>query len=51
MTDASIKNLVKHCYDLRHLYFVDVQRVTDISLKALSQCRNLNVINLADCVR
>lgn len=51
MTDASIKNLVKNCHELRHLYFVDVHRVTDLSLKALSQSRNLMVLNFADCVR
>jgi len=51
MTDASVKALVKNCMDIRHLYFVDVQRVTDLSLKALSQCRNLIVLNLADCIR
>jgi len=51
MTDASIKLLVKNCSELRYLYFVDIQRATDMSLKALSQCRSLGVLNLADCVR
>lgn len=51
MSDASIKTLVKMTQDLRFLYFVDMQRVTDISLKAIAQCKNLKALNMADCVR
>lgn len=51
LTDASVKTLVRLSPDIRYLYFVDMQRITDMSLKILSQCRNLQVLNLADCVR
>ena len=51
MTDASIKTLIRCSPELRYLYFVDIQRVTDMSLKSLGQCKNLHVLNVADCVR
>ena len=37
--------------DLRHVYLTDCQLITDTSLKCLAACRNLTVLNLADCVR
>lgn len=51
LTDASVKALTRNNHELRFLYFVDVPRVTDMSLKALGQCRNLLVLNVADCIR
>ncbi len=51
ISDATFKALGRGCGDLRHLYMVDCQNITDQSLKSLSHCRNLNVLNLADCVR
>ena len=51
ITDASFKMIGKYCHELRHLYMVDCQKITDVTLKALTQCRNLTVVNLADCVR
>jgi hypothetical protein len=51
ITDATFKQIGKMCPDLRHLYMVDCQSITDASLKALTTCKNLTIINLADCVR
>ncbi|XP_074644631.1 F-box and leucine-rich repeat protein 13-like isoform X2 [Tubulanus polymorphus] len=51
ISDSAIKAIGKNCHDLRQIYMVDCQRVTDLALKALSMCRNLTVINLADCIR
>ncbi|XP_057295993.1 dynein regulatory complex subunit 6-like isoform X1 [Hydractinia symbiolongicarpus] len=51
LTDASVKALTRNNHELRFLYLVDVPRVTDMSLKALGQCRNLLVLNVADCIR
>lgn len=51
ITDSSMVTFLRQNRELRHLYFVDIQRLTDISLKSLGQSRNLNVINVADCVR
>ena len=51
LTDAAFKTIGRNCHDLRHLYMVDCQRITDHTLKSLTMCRNLTVINLADCVR
>lgn len=51
ITDSSIKALAKNCPDLRHVYLVDCPRLTDLTLKALSSCKNLVVLNIADCVR
>ncbi|XP_064633493.1 F-box and leucine-rich repeat protein 13-like isoform X2 [Lineus longissimus] len=51
LSDAGLKPIGKFCHELRHLYMVDCQRITDLSLKALSLCRHLTVLNLADCVR
>ena len=51
ITDASFKLVGRQCPDLQHLYMTDCQRITDYTLKSLVTCRNLTVINLADCVR
>ena len=51
ITDSSVRSLVKACPDLRHLHLVDCERLTDLSLKALSICKNLTVANVADCIR
>lgn len=41
----------KMSHDLTHIYLSDCVRITDYSMKALALCRNLNVVNVADCVR
>uniref|UniRef100_A0A0B6Z5N4 F-box domain-containing protein n=1 Tax=Arion vulgaris TaxID=1028688 RepID=A0A0B6Z5N4_9EUPU len=51
VSDASIKLLGKMCPDLRHVYLADCPRLTDATLKSLSSCRSLVVLNAADCVR
>ena len=51
ITDSSFKKLGPLCVDLRHVYLTDCQLITDTSLKCLAACRNLTVLNLADCVR
>eukprot|EP00795_Rhopilema_esculentum_P002093 gene2093-17665_t len=51
ITDSAVRSLVKSCPDLHHLHLVDCERITDLSLKALSQCKNLVVVNYADCIR
>lgn len=51
ITDTCIKAIAKSCPDLRHVYLVDCPRLTDLSLKAISSCKNLIVLNIADCVR
>ena len=47
----TFKHVGKHCSELRHLYLTDCQKITDMSLKSLAACKNLTVLNLADCVR
>lgn len=51
VSDASLKMMGKMCPRLRHLYLADCPRLTDATLKSLSGCRNLVVLNIADCVR
>ncbi|XP_078000896.1 F-box and leucine-rich repeat protein 13-like isoform X1 [Glandiceps talaboti] len=51
ISDVGMKQLAKYCHDLRHVYLVDCPRLTDATLKSLSACRNVNVLNIADCVR
>ncbi|XP_046839843.1 dynein regulatory complex subunit 6-like isoform X2 [Xenia sp. Carnegie-2017] len=51
ITDTSIKALAKSCPELFQIYITDCPRLTDLSLKALSSCREIVVLNVADCVR
>ncbi|XP_006822465.2 F-box and leucine-rich repeat protein 13-like [Saccoglossus kowalevskii] len=51
ISDLGIKHLAKYCHDLRHVYLSDCPRLTDTALKSLSNCRNVSVLNIADCVR
>ncbi|XP_048257618.1 dynein regulatory complex subunit 6-like isoform X5 [Haliotis rufescens] len=51
ISDVSLKAIGKNCVGLEHLYMTDCQRITDVSMKALQNCRNLTVVNIADCVR
>ena len=51
ITDSAIKAIAKSCSELRHVYIADCPRLTDLSLKALSSCKYLIVLNIADCVR
>ncbi|XP_040199413.1 dynein regulatory complex subunit 6 [Rana temporaria] len=51
ITDASIKAISRSCPSLNHIYLADCQKITDISLKAISSLKNVTVLNLADCIR
>lgn len=51
LTDASIKLLAKSCSDIRYVSLIDCERISDASCRYLSACKNLTVLNLADCVR
>ncbi|XP_071961643.1 F-box and leucine-rich repeat protein 13-like [Antedon mediterranea] len=51
ITDASLKYIGRWCSDLRHVYMVDCPRLTDASLKSIATCRNINIVNFADCIR
>ncbi|KAK2141506.1 hypothetical protein LSH36_1090g00105 [Paralvinella palmiformis] len=51
ITDATFKLIGKNCPELHQLYMVDCQNITDASLKSLAACKNLTIINFADCVR
>ncbi|KAM4748907.1 F-box and leucine-rich repeat protein 13 [Rhinophrynus dorsalis] len=51
ITDASIKVISKSCPNLNHIYIADCQKITDISLKAISSLKNITVLNVADCIR
>lgn len=51
ISDISLKAIGKNCPELHQLYMTDCQRLTDLSLKNLAQCRFLTVVNLADCIR
>ncbi|XP_033124856.1 dynein regulatory complex subunit 6-like [Anneissia japonica] len=51
ITDASLKYIGRWCNDLHHVYLVDCPRLTDASLKSIATCRNINIVNFADCIR
>ena len=51
ITDSAVKALAKGCPELKHVFIADCPRLTDLSLKALSSCKHLIVLNIADCVR
>lgn len=51
ISDLSMKMMGKLCPDLQHVYLTDCQRMTDSTLKSFAGCRNLTVLNIADCVR
>ncbi|XP_067934698.1 F-box and leucine-rich repeat protein 13-like isoform X2 [Watersipora subatra] len=51
ISDTAMKLIGKLSSNLTHVYLSDCQRITDHSLKALSACRNLAVLNVTDCVR
>ncbi|XP_075064844.1 F-box and leucine-rich repeat protein 13 [Mixophyes fleayi] len=51
ITDASIKAISRSCPSLNHIYISDCQKITDISLKAISSLKNITVFNVADCIR
>lgn len=51
ISDQSLKVIGKNCSQLEHIYVGDCQKLTDVSLKALSNCKNLVVCNVADVVR
>ncbi|XP_033744599.1 dynein regulatory complex subunit 6-like isoform X5 [Pecten maximus] len=51
ISDQSLKVIGKNCTQLEHIYVGDCQKLTDLSLKALSNCKNLVVCNVADVVR
>ncbi|XP_063783067.1 F-box and leucine-rich repeat protein 13 isoform X2 [Pseudophryne corroboree] len=51
ITDASIKAISRSCPSLNHIYIADCQKITDISLKAISSLKNITVFNVADCIR
>lgn len=51
ITDAAFKLIAKNCLELEHVYVTDCIKITDGSLKSLSQLKNLIVLNMADCVR
>ena len=51
ITDSAVKAIAKSCPELRHVFIADSPRLTDLALKALSGCKYLIVLNIADCVR
>jgi hypothetical protein len=51
LTDFSIKSITKSCIELRYISLTDCERISDSSLKCMSNLRNLCVLNLADCFR
>lgn len=51
ITDSAVKAIAKSCPELRHVFIADCPRLTDLALKALSGCKYLIVLNIADCVR
>eukprot|EP00079_Xenopus_tropicalis_P023226 XP_012815465.1 PREDICTED: F-box/LRR-repeat protein 13 isoform X2 [Xenopus tropicalis] len=51
ITDSSIKAICKFCANLNHIYVADCQKITDVSLKAISVLKNITILNVADCIR
>eukprot|EP00118_Oscarella_pearsei_P012154 m.86967 g.86967 ORF g.86967 m.86967 type:complete len:805 (+) comp36521_c0_seq1:152-2566(+) len=51
ITDVALKTMGRACPELNYVSAVDCPKVTDHALKALGGCRNIRVLNVADCVR
>lgn len=51
ISDMSLRALGKVCRDLRHVYLAGCSRITDHGMKALGTLRQLQMLNIADCIR
>ena len=51
ISDTAVKMMGKQSLELTHVYLSDCHRITDHSMKALASCKNLTVLNVADCIR
>ncbi|XP_065829273.1 F-box and leucine-rich repeat protein 13-like [Oscarella lobularis] len=51
ITDLSLKTMGRACPELNYVSIVDCPKLTDHALKALGGCRNIRVLNVADCLR
>jgi F-box and leucine-rich repeat protein 13 len=51
VSDTSVKMISRHCLELRFVSIIDCERITDISLKFLASCKQLQVLNMSDCIR
>jgi len=51
LTDMSLRALGKVCRDLRQVYIAGCSRITDHGMKALGTLRQLQMVNVADCIR
>lgn len=51
ISDMSLRALGKVCRDLRHVYLAGCSRITDHGLKSLGTLKQLQMINIADCIR
>ncbi|XP_014767592.1 dynein regulatory complex subunit 6 isoform X3 [Octopus bimaculoides] len=50
ISDMSIKLLSRMCPNVSHIYLADCQRLTDICLRYLATCKQLTILNLAECI-
>ena len=51
LSDNSIRLLTKNCTEIRNISLTDCERISDASMKFFAGCKNLMVLNLADCIR
>ena len=51
ISDMSLRALGKVCRDLRQVYLAGCSRITDHGMKALGTLRQLQMLNIADCIR
>lgn len=51
ISDMSLRALGKVCRDLRQVYLAGCSRITDHGMKALGTLRQLQMLNVADCIR
>ena len=51
ITDQTVKLITKNCAELRQISITDCDRIGDQSLKCIAMCKQLVVLNLADCIK
>ncbi|GAB1603299.1 dynein regulatory complex subunit 6 isoform X6 [Argonauta hians] len=51
VSDLSIKLLSRMCPGISYISLTDCHRVSDISLRYLATCKQLTVLNLAECIK
>ena len=51
ITDVTLRALGKACRELTHVYIAGCSRISDQGLRALSNLKKLQVLNVADCTK